>query len=208
MLFLMLQGEFTRRLPRGPHDLPRAVVERSQRARLVEAMAACVAARGYEAVTVADVVSAAGVSRRTFYEHFEGKRECFLAAYDTIDLVVGFVEEQAGSPDVDPRTRLREGIRTYLDLMTAAPDFARAFTIDVFAAGPEALERRVRVIRRFADLLAGIAAEQERAPRPETLIAVVGGINELVVDKIRQDAAEEIPDLLPAALELAESVCF
>ena len=57
-------------------------------------MAACVAARGYEAVTVADVVAVAGVSA-TFYEHFEGKRECFLAAYDTIDLVVGFVEERA-----------------------------------------------------------------------------------------------------------------
>ena len=204
----MLQGDFTRRLPRGPHDLPRAVVERSQRARLVEAMAACVAARGYEAVTVADVVAAAGVSRRTFYEHFEGKRECFLAAYDTIDLVVGFVEERAEEAGADPRMRLELGLRTYLELMTAAPEFARAFTIDVFAAGPEALERRARVIERFAGLLAGVARDAGRDPAPEVLIAVVGGINELVVDKLRQGAPEEVPDLLPAAVELAAAVCL
>ena len=204
----MLQGDFTRRLPRGPHDLPRSVVERSQRARLVEAMAACVAARGYEAVTVADVVAAAGVSRRTFYEHFEGKRECFLAAYDTIDLVVGFVEERAEEAGAEPRTRLELGLRTYLELMTAAPDFARAFTIDVFAAGPEALERRAHVIERFADLLAGVARDAGRDPAPEVLIAVVGGINELVVDKLRRGAPEEVPGLLPAAVELAAAVCL
>ena len=92
--------------------------------------------------------------------------------------------------------------------MTAAPDFARAFTIDVFAAGPEALERRARVIERFADLLAGVARDAGRDPAPEVLIAVVGGINELVVDKLRRGAPEEVPGLLPAAVELAAAVCL
>lgn len=204
----MLQGDFTRRLPRGPHDLPRAVVESSQRARLVEAMAACVAASGYEAVTVAHVVAAAGVSRRTFYEHFAGKRECFLAAYDTIDLLVDYVEERAREEGLEPRTRLEAGIRAYLELMTAAPDFARAFTIDVFAAGPEALERRAAVIERFAGLLLDVARDAGRDPAPEVLVAVVGGINELVVDKLRQGAPGEVPGLAPAAIELASAVCL
>jgi AcrR family transcriptional regulator len=196
------------RLPRGPHGLPRKVIEDSQRARLVEAMAACIAVRGYEAVTIADVVAAAGVSRRTFYEHFEGKRDCFLAAYETIDRVVDWVEERARAAGADPRAQLEEGIGTYLELMTAAPDFARAFTVDVFAAGPEALERRAEVIERFAALLAGVAGDAGRKPGPEVLVAVVGGINELVVDRLRRGRPEEIARLKPAAVELAAAVCL
>lgn len=196
------------RLPRGPHGLPRKVIEDSQRSRLVEAMAASVAGRGYEAVTIAHVVAAAGVSRRTFYEHFEGKRDCFLAAYEAIDRVVDWVEERARAAGDEPRAQLEEGIRTYLELMAAAPDFARAFTIEVFAAGPEALERRAKVFERFAGLLGDVARDSGREADPDVLVAVVGGINELVVDRLRNGRPEEIPGLVPAAVGLAAAVCL
>ena len=69
-------------LPRGPHRLAREEVLASQRGRMLAAIAEAVAEKGYAATTVADVVGRAGVSRKTFYEHFADKEECFLAAWD------------------------------------------------------------------------------------------------------------------------------
>ena len=201
-------GRLPATLPRGPHRLSRRVVADSQRARLVEAMAACVAARGYEAVTVADVVGAAGVSRKTFYEHFRGKQDCFLAAYEAIDQVVSLVEDRVEAAGPDPRARLEEGIGQFLELMGAVPDFARAFTIDVMAAGPELLDRRAGVMGRLAAMMGAVAADAGREPSPELLLAVVGGINELVVDALRRERPEEVPRLKPAAVELAAAVCL
>ncbi len=70
------------RPPRGRHRLPPEVVARSQRERLLEAAVRVVAAKGYGAMTVGDLTKEAGVSRTTFYELFEDKEACFLAAYD------------------------------------------------------------------------------------------------------------------------------
>src|SRR2546421_4217944 len=121
-----------RPLPRGPHHLERAVVLASQRGRMLDAMAEAVAAKGYGAATVADVVAGAGVSRRTFYEHFSDKEECFLAAYDAgVDILLGHLVEQAAAADgLDWRERTRRGVRAYLDVLAAEPAFARTFLIE------------------------------------------------------------------------------
>src|SRR3954466_10114989 len=71
---------YFRGLPEGWED-DRALVTRTQRERMLDAMARAVAAKGYAKLTVSDVVSLAGVSRRTFYEHFADKEECFLESY-------------------------------------------------------------------------------------------------------------------------------
>src|SRR5262245_57415806 len=81
-------------LPHGHHSLTREVVLASQRGRLIDAMAQAVAEHGYGATTVARVVSRAGVSRKTFYEHFSDKEDCLLALYDTaIGYVLGRIDE-------------------------------------------------------------------------------------------------------------------
>src|SRR5918996_5397040 len=72
------------RLPAGQHKLPREFVLRSQRDRMLDAMAQACAFEGYGGATVAAVIARAGVSRRTFYEHFRDREDCFLAAYDAI----------------------------------------------------------------------------------------------------------------------------
>src|SRR5213082_896317 len=71
-----------KQLPRGRHGLSRADVARSQRERMLRAMAEAVSELGYATTPVAEVLRRAGVSRETFYEHFRNKQECFLAAYD------------------------------------------------------------------------------------------------------------------------------
>ena len=72
------------RLPPGRHGLPREFVVHNQRERLIAGLAEAVAENGYASTTIAHITRHAAVSRRTFYEHFNSKDECFVAAYDTV----------------------------------------------------------------------------------------------------------------------------
>src|SRR4029453_3157608 len=74
--------DIPRRLPRGTHGLDPSLVAASQRTRLLEAAGRAGADTGYAATTIEDIVRGAGVSKKTFYEHFSDKLDCFLAAYE------------------------------------------------------------------------------------------------------------------------------
>src|SRR3954469_18893021 len=163
-------------LPRGRHAASREVVRESQRGRMLAAMAGAVGEKGYGAVAVADVIARAGVSRKTFYEHFDNKEECFLAAYDAgVDAMLGAIDDAIGEAVSDgPVAIARAGTVRYLETLAANPAFARPFLVEVLAAGPRALERRAAVHARFAEQLAIVhraarsasRASQSRAPEP------------------------------------------
>jgi AcrR family transcriptional regulator len=198
-------------LPRGRYAAPRAVVAESQRERLLVAMADATAAKGYANVAVADVIERAGVSRRSFYEHFANKEECFLAAYDAgVEALLRAIGEAEAVADglVDGA---RAGTEVYLQVLADNPAFARTFLIEVLGAGPAALKRRDAVHQRFADRLAeahAAIAEQlgpsARPPTPAPYIfrAAVGAIHELVIDRLLKEGAETLPALLDAILEV------
>ena len=113
-------------------------------------MAEAVAEHSYGATTIAHVVSHAGVSRKTFYEHFRDKEHCFLAMYDTgIAFVVGRLTEALEAAE-DPRERLVEGLRTFLTVLSEEPAFCRSIVLEVYAAGPAGLARRRAVLQVFA----------------------------------------------------------
>jgi AcrR family transcriptional regulator len=191
----------TRPLPRGPHNLTRDDVLASQRQRMTDAVAAAVADKGYAAATVGDVVAGAGVSRKTFYEHFRDKEECFLAAFDAgvETLLAAIVAAEPKQPGWEGMLRAR--VRAYLETLAARPEFARTFMLEVFAAGPRALERRAQVHERFAQLIADLYAQTERefpelpaVPDP-IWTAAVGALNELVTVHVRQGLTERLPEL-------------
>src|SRR3954462_15416976 len=118
-------------LPSGRHSLTRDAVLTSQRGRLLDAMAQSVAEHSYGATTIAHVVSHAGVSRKTFYEHFRDKEHCFLAMYDTgIAFVLGRLAESLEAAE-DPRERLVSGLRTFLAVLSDEPAFCRSIVIEV-----------------------------------------------------------------------------
>jgi AcrR family transcriptional regulator len=192
----------SRPLPRGPHNLTRDDVLSSQRERMCDAMATTVARKGYGATTVGDVVSGAGVSRKTFYEHFTDKEECFLAAFDAgVEALLGAIvaaEPDGGSGWQD---LLRARVRAYLGTLAARPEFARTFLIEVFAAGQDALERRAQVHGRFAQLIADLYAETRRefpdlpaVPEP-IWTASVGALNEVVTLEVRDGRVDRLPEL-------------
>jgi AcrR family transcriptional regulator len=200
--------DIPRRLPRGTHGLDRGVVEASQRARLLEAVGRAVADRGYAAATIDDIVRGAGVSKKTFYEHFRDKEGCFLAAYQAAsDELYARVREAHSGPD-DWLERTRAGIAAYLRWLAGEPALARVFLIEVAAAGPRAAERRERLRDRYAELLRELRdearAEMPSLPRLpiEVFHAVVAAVDELVVRRIREGGAEELPGLEPILLYL------
>src|SRR3954452_10779441 len=123
-------GAVPRPLPRGPHNLARDDVLASQRVRMLEAMAEAVAVKGYAGTTVGDVVAGAGVSRKTFYEHFRDKEECFLSAFDSgVNALLGAIASAEPDEGDGWLERLRTRVRAYLVTLAARPQFARAFLI-------------------------------------------------------------------------------
>jgi AcrR family transcriptional regulator len=153
----------------------------SQRGRMLDAMAQVVAEKGYGSATVADVIERAGVSRKTFYEHFRDKEACFLAAFDTgVEIILSTVRDADPGGD-DPLERVRARVRTYLQTLEAEPAFARTFVIEVGAAGPRALQRRHEVLGEFAASARELAEEWGFAGVPDAAyLASVGATNELV----------------------------
>jgi AcrR family transcriptional regulator len=198
--------------PQGTGD--RGATTALQRARLLDGMARAVAAKGYARVTVSDVVAIAAVSRRTFYEQFRDKEDCFLAAYETGSQVV--LDEIAAAvrkvPNPDWRTRLRVALETYTAVLGAEPEFARMLLVDVLGAGPRAIELRRVVLDRFADQYRRMrtlarADDPSIGELPDSFLrALVGGIAELVQEHILTEGADTLPDLAPTLVQLATTV--
>ena len=180
---------------------------------MLDAIAEAVAGKGYAATTVGDVVSGAGVSRKTFYEHFADKEECFLAAWDAgVEILFDAIMASRDGAS-DPVGRMRAGLRAYLQTLASEPAFARSFLIEVVAAGPSAEARRADVHERFAALLATQHDEgrHQMPDLPEVPSAIpraaVGAINELVSDYVRDGRTAELPELEDTILHL-ELVLF
>jgi AcrR family transcriptional regulator len=200
-------------LPAGRHSLTREVVLASQRGRLLDAMAQAVAEHGYGATTVAHVVALAGVSRKTFYEHFADKEDCFLALYDTgIAYVLGRIAEavQDQSFDGEPHARLAAGLQAFLAVLAEEPAFSRAIILEVHAAGARATARRRATLEAFARRYEEVNA-QARATDPSTpplghdvALALVGAILELVAIRIDDDRTRHLPELTDVLTDFVE----
>jgi AcrR family transcriptional regulator len=196
-------------LPRGRHAAPRPVVRHAQRTRMLAAMVQAVADKGYARVAVADVIERAGVSRKTFYEQFANKDDCFLAAYDaTVDELLATIDEALEALAPDWLAAHRAAVHAYLEALAASPEFARAFLIAVLGAGPEALARRAAVQDRFAAQLSDIhrraRADIPGIPDvpPYTFRAAVGAVTELVTAHVLEHGAETLPELADAVLDV------
>lgn len=197
----------TGKLPSGRHGLPRDLVVRSQRERMVEAMITVVANKGYAETTVADIISSAGVSRATFYEQFADKEDCFIAAYGTVmermfdHVYEGFSQQR--SPDWI--ARLRAGIGSLLTYLAINPVAARVGIVEGFGAGARARDRYQQAISSFFPFLdeaRELAEDPERIP-PKIARLAVGGVSALMFNEAAAGRADKLPDRLPEMIYLA-----
>lgn len=188
-------------LPPGRHGLPRAFVVSNQRERILDGVLVTVSRTGYPDLRVEDVIRHAGVSRRTFYDHFANKEEAFLAAYDlVVDQLQAAVFGAFATGGSWP-AGVRRALAAFLNLLAVEPVLAHVCIVDVMGAGPRALERRSAAVRRFAELLEP-AGEGGQRPHGPSVSAetVVGGLYEVVYARLVAGRVDELPDLLPPLL--------
>jgi AcrR family transcriptional regulator len=190
------------RLPPGRHGLPRAFVAENQRERLLNGVVEAVAEHGYNATTIAAITAAAKISRRTFYEYFEGKEDCFLAAYAMIeDHVLDSMLAAPGADEPWP-DRVRARLAALLEVLARDAPVSRCFLIEPLAAGGDVAAR----YREAMQLLAGTLRPE---PPPSELDmevcdqALIGGIATVIVRRLNAGGAGRLPGLLPDLVELA-----
>jgi AcrR family transcriptional regulator len=192
-----------RLLPSGRRSVDLKIVSASQRVRLLEAVIACAAARGYAEVTITDVARRAGVSRNTFYEHFPNKDECFLESYreHTEMLVQRIGLAAAGESRWDGV--LWSGLRELLGIYVAHPAVAEVASIIALSADPRVLDERDKGIARFVPVYRGIhemmrAVDSSIAPVSDAQIwYAIGGSTEQIRMAVRSNGTEHLLDLAP-----------
>jgi len=189
-------------LPSGRHGLSREQVAASQRARLLAAAVAVAGAEGYVAMTVSAVIARANVSRKTFYEQFADREDCFVQAYEhVLDRALAGMRGAAACPASWPE-RLRALLGWTLTALVARPAEARIVFVEALAAGPRALERRDRALRELAALLLpGLDAVPPGIAVPPSMpAAVAGGLHELIALHVRRGELARLPALVDELL--------
>jgi AcrR family transcriptional regulator/DNA-binding MarR family transcriptional regulator len=169
------------RRPGSESVLASTHVAEIQRQRLLAAMAVVAGERGAANASVAHVVSRAGVSRRTFYELFEDREACFLAAFDQAVAQAAETVLPAYAGHARWRERIRAGLGALLQFLDAEPGMARLVVVEALGAGPRALEHRARVLAALIAAVDEGRSEMSRArppkePPPLTAEGVVGAV--------------------------------
>jgi AcrR family transcriptional regulator len=160
-------------------------VREFQRMRIVSAMLAVACERGVAVATVGDVVAEAGVSRKTFYEIFDNREHCLLAA---IEQTVERVSENVRSAGVAHRwswiDRMRAGLFRLLRFCDEEPAVARLCVVDSMAAGPEVRDRRKELLQQLASLVDEGRRAARREPPPLAAEGVVGGVVSVIHQRL------------------------
>lgn len=174
----------------------------SPRSRLIAGMAKVLEQRALSELYADDVVREAGVSKRTFYQHFPNKEACFLALYrENSARVLGVLKEASGAAGLSALERIQLGSQAYLTFMQGQSALMKRLYIDILYLGTEGMKAKREVLQQFADvLLASYEAEREQMPAlppldPELVLATVAGINELILFKIEDGQADRLRDL-------------
>lgn len=200
------------KLPRGINAASREVVRASQRERLIAAMTAVTAAKGYPDVTIADIVKAAGVAKPTFYDHFRDKEACFLEVYDIIAQGALDASMSVFDPLDGPKERVVAGVTSFLAYLAADDARARILLVESMRAGGAATARVSGLHQKFAARY--IASREEvRAARPEyppisetRALAIVGAVNEPICEVLRRENASRLPELADELIIVAEAL--
>jgi len=182
------------------------------RQRLLDGLALVLCERAWADLTIADVVAAAHVSRRTFYEHFDGKEACLLALCERLSEEVMGVIAAGYDPQGDWVQELEKVTAAYLHNLQQRPALVRALYLEMLTLGPKGLAMRRRISERFTQFLmmqvelSRLKEPGKRPLSPALATAVIGGINELIVQAIEQDRADRLVALQPTISEFVRAV--
>lgn len=196
----------------SPRTETRSDPHLAPRQRLLDGLAQVLGERAYAELTIADVVAAARVSRRTFYEHFDGKEACLLALCERLSEEVMGVIAAGYDPEGDWVQELEKVTAAYLCNLQQRPALVRALYLEMLTLGPKGLAMRRRITERFTQFLmmqvelSRLKEVGKRPLSPALATATVGGINELIVQAIEEDRADRLIELQPTISEFMRAV--
>jgi AcrR family transcriptional regulator len=191
-------------LPRGPHGLPREVVVDHQRQRLLTGAARALAEHGLAEMTVEHVLGYAGVSRTTFYEQFENKRECLLVAHEeAFDRLAGqLVRGCATVSEWSAKIVVAVSISIVFAIRT--PEEARLLVLEALAPDPILAKRAlasndflIGLLRNGREQCPGAAALPELTER-----ALIGATTSVIGHRLLCDQADQLSVLAPQLIQL------
>ncbi len=178
----------------------------TQRERLLRGMISTANREGYVGASVSQVISEAGVSRPTFYDYFEDRDDCFIAAIaDVQERLLGEVHHAIA--EGTPGEALASGLRATFDFVEANPADARFLMKEALAGGPRALDTRDSGLRdtakRIEAALGRAAAESMIPDLP--VVAVLGATHRLLAARLRRGERGGLSALLEDLLTWTES---
>lgn len=185
------------RLRPGPSRLSRGRVTEIQRNRMLAAAVQTVEEHGYGGMTVARVIGRAQVSRKTFYDVFRDREDCFLAAFDQTVAQMRTAVVEASARESNWRDALRAGLARLLWLMDQEPGLARLCVVEALGAGGRVRQSRARVLRELAAVVdRGRSVSGAREPPEMTAEGIVGAVFAVVHTRLLTDDGEPLVDLL------------
>jgi AcrR family transcriptional regulator len=193
------------RFPAGVRTLPAELVRAIQRERLLASMIKTVTEVGYSTLTVQNVLTRAGISRPTFYEQFEDKEDCFLAAFDACAArMKKRVERVVAETGPGWREQLRGGIAELLRFIADEPEEARTVIVEARASSPAGLRRRDELLDHFAGCIDSLVRKDlDETPSPIAAAGVVGGIESVLYARLQKKETAELEALLPSLMYFA-----
>jgi AcrR family transcriptional regulator len=186
------------RRPRPVDHHPPPFVAYSQAERIIRALAASAGERGYPTVTIAEIAARASVSQATFYSHFQDKEAALFAALDSIGSQMLAAVMPAARRAPDWPNGVRAAVGALCAFCAAEPDLARLVTVEIYAAGPAALEQRERSVARMRSLL---EPRLDGVPKmkPIFIDAVIGAVWALLYAQIVNAGPKSLPQIAPLA---------
>ena len=191
-------------VPRGRHAPPLEVRQSVQRTRLLEAAAAVFARAGYADASAEAIAREAGMSKATFYEHFDNKEECILALFDqAASETLEAMAKATSAAGHDSRKRMQAGAKAFLEMLAEHPNESQTLLVEIIGAGDPGADRRDNVLATFAQ---AIDAENANAARkgsmrrfasPDDAYAIVGAVVELASRQLRRGVPADVRELEP-----------
>ncbi len=183
----------------GAEALPRERVSEVQRARMLLAARQVVAHEGYARMSVERVVARAGVSRKTFYDVFENREDCFIAAFDDAIAHARRILTEAYDPESGWRERVRAGLAALLGVLDDEPELRAVCVVEALGAGPRVLAHRTRVVHALIAAVDEGRKEARKDPPPLAAEGVVGAVLAVIHARALQARASVAPEGAGAA---------
>jgi AcrR family transcriptional regulator len=175
------------------------------RERLLDGMAGAIRERGYADTTIADIVRHAYTSRRTFYEYFPSKKECFLALHKRENVAMARAIVAGIDPHADLATQVRQGIQIWLTTVHASPAVELSWIRDIPQLGAEGRQAQREFLEAFIAMISGLTGTEDlraagvRPASRHTAVMLLGGLNELAA--VTLEDGGDVRDITEAAVD-------